>query len=62
MDTSGLPGTDVEHREASRRDRARGSCTVLVLAKAQGAVDHLSHACERIMVHRCQDAMGVRPC
>lgn len=46
MDTSGLPGTDVEHREASRRDRARGSCTVLVLAKAQGAADHLSHACE----------------
>lgn len=36
MDTSELPGTDVEHREASRLATAPGSCTVLVLASAQG--------------------------
>lgn len=36
-DTSELPGTDVEYREASRLTTAPGSCTVLVLASAQGA-------------------------
>lgn len=36
-DTSELLGTDVEHREANRLTTAPDSCTVLVLAIAQGA-------------------------